>query len=191
MDEALGLPTEKAATIALRTQQILAHETGVPDVVDPLGGSFYVENLTDELEKRANEYIERIESLGGVVACIESGWIQGEIQNAAYQFQKDLEAKKEIVVGVNEFVQENETPTETLKISEATAREQVERLTKFKANRDADKVKAALEKISAAARGSENLMPLFVSAVENKVTLGEISDTLRQVFGLYKETITL
>ena len=125
MDEALGLPTERSATIALRTQQILGYESGVPESFDPLGGCYFVESLTDELEKRAFEYIERIESLGGVIACVESGWIQSEIQNSAYQFQKDLEAKKEIVVGVNQFVHEEEAPVETLKISEEVAREQI------------------------------------------------------------------
>jgi methylmalonyl-CoA mutase N-terminal domain/subunit len=147
--------------------------------------------LTDELEKRAREYIERIESLGGVIACIESGWIQNEIQNSAYQYQKDVESKKEIIVGVNEFVQETEKPTETLKISEAIGKEQIQRLQKFKKSRDAKKVAAALEKIEKAARGTDNLIPLFVEAVESKVTLGEISDTLRKVFGLFRENVTL
>lgn len=191
MDEALGLPTETSATIALRTQQILAFETGVPDVVDPLGGSFYVESLTDELEKRASEYIERIESLGGVIACVESGWIQNEIQNSAYQYQKDVEAKKEIIVGVNQFVQASEKPTETLKISEAISREQIQRLQKFKKARDAKAVAGVLAKIEAAAKGHENLMPLFVEAVETKATLGEIADVLRKVFGLFRENVTL
>ncbi len=191
MDEALGLPTEKAATIALRTQQIIAYETGVTDVVDPVGGSAFLEELTDEIEKRATEYIERIEGLGGVIPCIESGWIQNEIQNASYQFQKDLEAKKEIVVGVNEFVQEERDRTETLKITEAVAREQIQRLTAFKARRDAKKVAAQLERVRNAARGSDNLMPVFIESVENHVTLGEIAEELRKVFGLFKESITL
>jgi methylmalonyl-CoA mutase, N-terminal domain len=191
MDEALGLPTEKSATIALRTQQVLANETGVADVVDPLGGSYYVESLTSEMEKRAFEYIERIEALGGVVACIESGWMQNEIQNAAYQFQKDVETKKEIVVGVNAFVQGDEIPMETMKISENVGKEQIERLKKFKASRDKKLVESSLAKIKAAAESKDNLMPLFVEAVEAKVTLGEISDVLRKAFGLFKETITL
>jgi methylmalonyl-CoA mutase N-terminal domain/subunit len=191
MDEALGLPTERSATIALRTQQILANETGVPDVVDPLGGSYFVESLTNELETRALEYIERIESLGGVVACVESGWIQNEIQNSAYQFQKDLEAKREIVVGVNEFIQETEVPMETLKISEEIGRDQIERLRKFKRSRDRRLVANSLSRIEAAARGSDNLMPVFIEAVENKATLGEISDVLRKIFGLFRENVTL
>jgi methylmalonyl-CoA mutase N-terminal domain/subunit len=191
MDEALGLPTEKAATIALRTQQILGHETGVADVVDPMAGSFYVESLTGEIERRALEYIERIESLGGVVACIESGWIQGEIQNASYQFQKDLDSKKEIVVGVNEFIQNDPYPSDILKVSESVAREQIQRLQAFKKNRDASVVADRLHGVRRAAEGSDNLMPVIISAVESHVTLGEIADQLRKVFGLFRESITL
>lgn len=191
MDEALGLPTEKAATIALRTQQIIGYETGVADVVDPMGGSFYVESLTDEVEKRALEYIERIEGLGGMISCIESGWIQNEIQNASYQYQKDLETKAEIVVGQNEFVQEEPYPSDILKVSEDVARDQLTRLKAFKTKRDNKVVTQKLSAIRNAAEGKDNLMPLFVDAVENHVTLGEISEDLRKVFGLFKESITL
>lgn len=191
MDEALGLPTEKAATIALRTQQIIGFETGVADTVDPMGGSYMVESLTDEIEKRANEYIERIEGLGGVIACIESGWIQNEIQNASYQFQKDMEAKKEIVVGMNEFVQDEAYPSDILKVSEEVSRDQITRLKAFKAKRDPKKVEQQLQALRKAAEGTENLVPHFISCVENHVTLGEISDELRKVFGLFKESITL
>lgn len=191
MDEALGLPTEKSATIALRTQQILGYETGVADTVDPLGGSYFVESLTNEIERRAFEYIERIESLGGVVACIESGYIQSEIQSAAYQYQMDVEHKREIVVGVNQFAQTNEDPFEVLKISESVAVEQIERLKKFKARRDQSLVQSHLNKIESAARSDQNLIPIYVRSVQDGVTLGEISDTLRKVFGLFKETITL
>jgi methylmalonyl-CoA mutase N-terminal domain/subunit len=191
MDEALGLPTEKAATIALRTQQIIGYETGVADVVDPMAGSYFVESLTDEIEKRAFEYIERIEGLGGVVKCIESGWIQNEIQNASYQFMKDMEAKKEIVVGVNEFVQDEAYPTDILKVSEQVSKEQIARLKAFKSKRDPKKVEAQLHKIREAAKGTTNLMPVLIEAVENQITLGEIANELRQVFGLFKESITL
>lgn len=191
MDEALGLPTEKAATIALRTQQIIGFETGVADTVDPMGGSYMVESLTDEIEKRANEYIERIEGLGGVIACIESGWIQNEIQNASYQFQKDLEAKKEIVVGVNEFVQDEAYPSDILRVSEEVSRDQITRLKAFKAKRDPKKIEQQLQALRKAAEGTDNLVPHFISCVENHVTLGEISEELRKVFGLYKESITL
>jgi methylmalonyl-CoA mutase N-terminal domain/subunit len=191
MDEALGLPTEKAATIALRTQQIIANESGAADAIDPLGGSYFVEALTDEIEAKAMDYIQRIEGLGGVIKCIESGWIQREIQQAAYTFQRDIENKTEIIVGVNDFIQKSNEKTEVLKVSEATAQEQIARLKRFKAARDAGMVKAHLERIRNAASGNQNLMPLFIDAVENNVTLGEISDTLRSVFGLFKETITV
>jgi methylmalonyl-CoA mutase N-terminal domain/subunit len=191
MDEALGLPTEKAATIAVRTQQIIAHESGAADVIDPLGGSYYIESLTNEIEKRAYEYIERIESLGGVIACIESGWIQGEIQTSAYQYQKDLEAKKEIIVGVNNFVDEKPSTIETLKVSEKVAEDQIKRLKAYKARRKGDSIQKSLDSITKAAQSKENLIPLFVAAVENQVTLGEISDALRAVFGKHKETVTL
>ncbi len=191
MDEALGLPTEKSATIALRTQQIIAHESGVPHVVDPLGGSDYIEYLTDELERRALEYIERIESLGGVISCIESGWIQKEIQDAAYAYQKAVESKSALVVGVNAFAQGFDEKPETLKVSEDVARDQIERLSKFKKRRDSSAVATHLEKVRNAANTTDNLMSTFVDAVENHVTLGEISDELRKVFGRHRETITL
>jgi methylmalonyl-CoA mutase N-terminal domain/subunit len=147
--------------------------------------------LTDDLEKRALEYIERIEGLGGVIPCIESGWIQNEIQNASYQFQKDLESKREIVVGVNEFIQNDVASNDVLKISENVAHEQVARLKAFKAKRDPKVVAQHLAKIRAAAQGHDNLMPTFIEAVEAHLTLGEIADQLRQVFGLFKESITL
>ncbi len=191
MDEALGLPTERAATIALRTQQIIANESGVADIIDPLGGSFFVESLTDQIEKQAMDYISRIESLGGVVKCIESGWIQREIQQAAYLFQKSIENKDEIVVGVNEYFQKSEIQPEILKISEAVAAEQIQRLKLFKSKRGLNTVSQHLEQIRNAASSEANLMPLFVAAVDAGVTLGEISDSLRKVFGLYKETITV
>jgi methylmalonyl-CoA mutase, N-terminal domain len=191
MDEALGLPTESAATIALRTQQVIAHESGAADVVDALGGSHFVESLTSELETKALAYISKIESLGGVVKCIESGWIQREVQNAAYEFQRAVESNDELIVGVNSFTQSETHKQDILKVSEATGLEQIARLKALKARRDNDKVKSHLEKIERAARGNENLMPLFVAAVEDYTTLGEISDALRSVFGLYKETITV
>lgn len=189
MDEALGLPSEKAATIALRTQQIIASETGVADVVDALGGSYFVESLTNQIEAKAQDYITQIETQGGVVACIETGWIQREIQQAAFEFQKNLESKTEIVVGVNAFQEAEIEPPETLRISEKLVEDQLNRLKKFKATRDSQKVKIVLKQINKAACSTTNLMPLFVEAVENKVTLGEISDQLRAVFGRYKEKI--
>ena len=191
MDEALGLPTEAAATLALRTQQVIAFESGVTKSIDPLGGSYYVESLTDDLQAKAEAYIERIDSLGGVIACIESGFIQGEIQNAAYQFQMDLEKGKEVVVGVNKFTQEEEVKPETLKISEAVATEQIERLKAFKGRRDKGHVDTQIKQLQEAAKNEQNLLPHFVSCVENNVTLGEISECLRGVFGRHQERITL
>ncbi len=191
MDEALGLPTEKAATIALRTQQIIAHESGAADVIDPFAGSYYIESLTDELEARATDYINRIEGLGGVVKCIETGWIQREIQQAAYDYQRAVESKKEIVVGVNDFVQKETQSPEILKITEAVSQEQIARLKAFKAKRNATSVQEHLRRLKDTAAGDSNIMPVIVSAVEAGCTLGEIADTLRGVFGLYKETITV
>ncbi len=191
MDEALGLPTEKAASIALRTQQIIAHETGVADVVDPLGGSYYIEALTSELERLASDYIKQIEAQGGVVSCIESGWIQGEIQRAAYQYQTAIDQKKEIIVGVNDFKDTGAAaPQEVLKISEKVAEEQISRLTQFKKKRDGELVKSHLEKIRNCASSKDNLLPLYIEAVKAHVTVGEISDTLRAVYGTYKEKVT-
>ena len=191
MDEALGLPTEKAATIALRTQQVIAHETGVADSIDPLAGSYFVENMTNEIEKGAKYYIERIEEMGGVISCIESGWIQKEIQNAAYHHQMAVEQKSEVIIGVNDFTQDAGTAPDVLKIDPSVEKNQISRLKKMKAARDGNIVQSHLEKIRNAAEGTDNLMPLYVSAVEDNVTLGEISDSLRKVFGLFKETITV
>jgi methylmalonyl-CoA mutase N-terminal domain/subunit len=192
MDEALGLPTENAVTIALRTQQIIAHESGVTDVADPMGGSFFIESLTNQLETLATGYIDRIEALGGVIPCIESGWIQNEIQNAAYKFQLEVEAGNQKIVGVNCFETSQQSKVETLRISDEISKDQISRLNIFIKKRNASLVKTSLERIQNAAQDNrQNLMPLFVEAVENKVTLGEISDTLRKVFGQYKETLTL
>lgn len=190
-DEALGLPTADAATLALRTQQVIAYETGVADVVDPLGGSYYIEQLTDQIEAGALDYISKIESMGGVVRCIENGYIQKEIQNSSYDFQKKVDSKEEIIVGVNQFAEKSNGKTPILKISPTLEKGQVTRLKKFKKNRNQKAVVAHLEKIRNAAAGKDNLIPLFVEALENKVTLGEISHALRDVFGLYKENIVI
>lgn len=191
MDEALGLPTERAATIALRTQQIIASESGVTNVVDPLGGSYYIEALTDEIEQRATDYIKRIEELGGVLKCIETGWIQREIQNSAYSFQRAVDAKEQIIVGVNEFKSSGSSEVEVLKIKESVAKEQKARLAAFKKKRSPKEVERHLQKIRSAATGQANLMPLFVDAVQANCTLGEISGALREVFGTHKETISI
>lgn len=191
MDEALGLPTELAATIALRTQQIIAYESGVAASADPLAGSFMIESLTDEIEQQATKYISRIEELGGVIKCIESGWIQREIQNSAYQFQKSIDSKEQIIVGINDFIEHRESSVEVLKIKPKIEKEQVQRLKAFKKRRKQTLVLKQLETIRNAASSNENLMPVFVAAVSQNVTLGEISDELRKVFGTFKETVTI
>jgi len=190
-DEALGLPTEAAATLALRTQQVIAYETGATGVIDPMGGSYYVEHLTDEIEHRAEEYIRRIEEQGGVIRCISTGFIQKEIQNAAYEFQRLVDEKKEIVVGVNAFNEGDDSSAEVLKLKPALERGQVKRLKAFKARRKKAMVEKHLAGIESAARENRNLIPLFVEAIDAGVTLGEISDALRHVFGVHKENVVL
>lgn len=191
MDEALGLPTSKSATIALRTQQVIAHESGVSAVTDPLAGSYFVESLTDTLEAKAQQLMQRIHDLGGVLKCIESGWIQKEIQEAAYRAQKEFETKEQVIVGVNEFQLQETENFEVLKINPKIEKDQKARLKKFKKNRKEKDVLRYLNHLGEAAGRNDNLMPFILQCVENKVTLGEISDALRKSFGLYKETITL
>lgn len=190
-DEALGLPTEEAVSLALRTQQVIAHESGVTDVVDPLGGSFYIENLTNKIEKEATEYIEKIDQMGGVVRCIETGYIQKEIQNSSYDFQKKVESKEEIIVGVNEFVEDHEEDMEVLKVSKALEKKQISQLKKFKKSRKQKVVQSHLEKIGNAAQGKDNLIPLYVEALQAKVTLGEISHAQRAIFGTHRENVII
>ena len=191
MDEALALPSEKAVTIALRTQQVIAHESGVADTVDPFAGSYYVEYLTNKIEEEVNKYFEKIDSLGGMVKAIEEGYVQKEIQESAYKYQKAIEKKDTIVVGVNKFTMEEKLPEELLKVNPEVENLQIEKLKKLKAKRDNTKVKEILEKIEDAARTDKNLMPLILEAVKSYATLGEISDTLRKVFGEYKSSIIL
>ncbi len=187
MDEALSLPTEKAVQVALRTQQVLAYESGVADTVDPLAGSYYIEYLTDEIERRAEEYIDRIEAMGGAVKAVEEGYIQREIQNAAYHTQQAIEAGDEIVVGVNRFQVEEQPLADILRIDAAAQEAQVERVRALRASRDNRRVAELLSQIEMAAREpNAPLMPLFVEAVQAYATLGEISDVLRQVFGEYQ-----
>jgi methylmalonyl-CoA mutase, N-terminal domain len=187
LDEALSLPTEDAARLALRTQQVIAHESGVADLADALGGSYAVEYLTDELERRAADYIVRIDEMGGMLAAIEAGFVQREIERAAYEYQKAVEAQSEIVVGVNRFRVAEERPIPTLRIDPATERAQVERVRRVRAERDAEAATSALDKVEQAARSGENLMPHIVAAVEAYATLGEIADRMRAVFGEYRE----
>jgi methylmalonyl-CoA mutase N-terminal domain/subunit len=185
-DEALGLPTQEAASIALRTQQIVAFESGVTDTVDPLAGSYFVENLTQQIEKQALALIKTIDDMGGSVTAIENGFMQNKIADSAYAYQKNIESKEKIIVGVNEFISESSTPIPILKIDERIRQEQIDKLKIIKENRDADKVAACLAAIKLAAIGTENLMPKVIEAVEQHCTLGEISDTLRSVFGEYQ-----
>ncbi len=185
MDEALWLPTEKSVRVALRTQQIIAYESGVADSIDPLAGSYLIESLTDEIEKRATEYIRQIDEMGGALKAIERGFMQNEIQNAAYAAQQAIEKKEQIVVGVNQFQVKEEIALERLKVDPSIELRQRERLAQLRASRDAVKVKDLLVKLENAARGTENLMPLFIECVENDITLGEICNTLRGVWGEY------
>jgi len=190
-DEALALPTESSAILALRTQQVLAYETGIADTVDPLAGSYAIEQLTDEIEKLALAYIEKIDAMGGAVKAIESGFQQREIQESAYQYQKAIEDKKLIIVGVNEFQMKEGPVKDILKVDPIIEKMQRERLKALRERRDNQKVAQAREALTKAAQGSDNLMPHILNAVKCYTTLGEISDTLRQVFGLYREKIVL
>jgi methylmalonyl-CoA mutase N-terminal domain/subunit len=185
MDEALGLPTEKAVRVALRTQQILAHESGAADTVDPLAGSYAVEALTDELERRAEEYIGRIDSLGGAIAAIERGFPQAEIHEAAYRAQRAVESGEQVVVGVNDFVTAEPARLETLRVDPAVAERQVGRLRALRARRDASRASDRLGRLERAAAGPDNLMPLILDAVEADLTLGEICGALRAAWGEY------
>jgi methylmalonyl-CoA mutase N-terminal domain/subunit len=189
-DEALGLPTAEAATLALRTQQVIAYESGVTDFVDPLGGSYAVEALTTRIEQAAREYIRRVDDLGGMVAAIENGYVQREIQAAAYRYQLDIEAKRRVIVGLNEFVSEA-PPVPVMKIDPAIEREQVERLRAWRSEHETAAKREALGRIDAAARGTENLMPRILEAVKAGATVGEISDVLRGVWGEHQETLTI
>jgi methylmalonyl-CoA mutase N-terminal domain/subunit len=191
MDEALGLPTEDAALIALRTQQIIAHETGVANTVDPVAGSYAIEHLTDEIERGATQYIAKIDAMGGMLRAIESGFVQGEVQKAAYEYQRAVEQREQIVVGVNDFVAEEPREIPTFRIDADVERAQVERLKALRSKRDNTHVGAALTELKRRAALTENLVPAILAAVEAYATLGEISDTLRGVFGEYQESVVL
>ncbi len=188
-DEALALPTENSAQVALRTQQIIAYESGVVNTIDPLAGSFFVEALTDELEKEAEEYIMKIDELGGSPSAIEMGYIQKEIQKSAYQYQKDIEDGKRIIVGVNKFVVEEEEMPEILKINPEIEKNQIQFLRKIKAERDNSLVNEKLKLLKEAAQGNANLMPFIIDAVRVYASIGEICNTLREVFGEYRESV--
>jgi methylmalonyl-CoA mutase N-terminal domain/subunit len=191
MDEALALPTESAALVALRTQQIIAYETGVANTVDPVAGSYAIEKLTDEIEVAAQEYIARIDAMGGMLRAIETGYVQQEIQKSAYDYQRAVERGEQIVVGVNRFQAEEGRPIPTLQIDPEIERTQVARLKALRARRDEGKSRAALEEVERRAREGGNLMPAILAAVEAYATVGEISDALRRAFGEYHESVVI
>jgi len=191
MDEALCLPSEEAVQIALRSQQIIAYETGVSDTVDPLGGSYYVEELTREIFSRAEAYIHKIDEMGGAAAAIEKGFIQREIQDSAYQYQREIERGERVVVGLNRFQVQEEKPKNLLRVDPALRLSQIEKLKKMKSRRDQRLVTEALSALKKAAEGKDNLMEPILRAVKTYATLGEICDTLRQVFGEYRQVNTL
>jgi methylmalonyl-CoA mutase, N-terminal domain len=191
LDEALALPTEDAALIALRTQQIIAHETGVANTIDPVAGSYAIEHLTNEIETGAMAYIEKIDLLGGMLRAIESGFVQTEIQKAAYEYQRAVETKEQVVVGVNDFIADEEQAIPTLQIDPQIEREQVERVQALRARRDAHKTKAAITELERRAATQENLLPAILGAVEAYATVGEIADALRRFFGEYQESVVI
>ena len=185
-DEALSLPTEEAATIALRTQQIVAFESGAADTVDPLGGSYFIENLTSEMEDAVWQLINKIDAMGGSVSAIEEGFIQQEIANSAYIFQRKAESGEKIIVGMNKFKADEEESVPVFRVDDHIRTIQIKKLNQLKENRDKAKVDQLLQQLNDAAVNGENLMPSVIEAVENKITLGEIADELRAVFGEYK-----
>jgi len=186
-DEAFALPTEDSVRVALRTQQIIAQESGVTDTCDPTAGSYYIEYLTGEIEKRAHQYIGKIDELGGSVEAIKKGFFQNEISNKAYEYQRQIETGEKIIVGVNQYAQEEDTLTDILKIREEMIMKQIKRVKEFKNKRNKDKVSAARQNLEIAAAGKKNLMPPIINCVKNDVSLGEISDSLRTVFGSYED----
>ena len=190
-DETLALPTEEAARIALRTQQIIAYESGAPQTTDPLGGSYCIESLTQQLEQKAEQYLGKIDALGGVLKAISKGFMQQEIQNAAYEFQQAADNGEAVIVGVNRFQIEEEQPVPIQRIEEELERKQVERLRALRARREQAAWEKSLRAVADAARSGSNLMPHIVAATESYATLGEISDALRQVFGEHQETLAI
>jgi methylmalonyl-CoA mutase, N-terminal domain len=190
-DEALALPTEEAARTALRTQQIIACESGVANTIDPAAGSFCIESMTNRIEREVQDYFERIEKLGGMLSAIERGWVQQEIQNAAYEYQRAVDTGEAIVVGVNRYTREEEPPIATQRIDEALERRQVERVRSLRARRNPAAWQTSLNGVREAARSGANLLPAILEAVENYATVGEIAATLREVFGEYRETVTV
>jgi methylmalonyl-CoA mutase N-terminal domain/subunit len=188
MDETLALPSEKAVKIALRTQQLIAHETGITNTIDPLGGSYFVESLTDKMERDAESYFEKIDALGGVIPAIEVGFFQREIAEAAYRYQIELDKKEKIIVGVNEFVEDNERiEIPILYISPEVEKKQKQRIARVRSQRSPSAVDEAVERLKDAASAGNNLMPHLIDCTRNYVTLGEMCATLAEVFGVHEE----
>jgi methylmalonyl-CoA mutase N-terminal domain/subunit len=185
MDETLALPSEHAVTLALRTQQVLAYETGVTNTVDPLGGSYFVETLTKQMQQEAKTYFERIEELGGMIPALESGFFRREIADAAFQYQREVDAKHKLIVGINAFQEADEKPIETLVIDDTVEKGQVARLRQLKARRDGEAVRKLLDQVRRVAATKENLMPTLVEAARARCTVGEVMNALADVFGRY------
>jgi methylmalonyl-CoA mutase N-terminal domain/subunit len=186
-DEALALPTEETVRIALRTQQIIAHESGVAETCDPIAGSYYTESLTKEIEKRAYQYIDKIDRLGGAVDCIKKGFFQNEISNRAYEYQREIETGEKTIIGLNKYIQEEESAVDILKINEEMINKQIDRIKKFKSIREMEKVSSARQQLESVANGNDNIMPAIINCIKNNVSLGEIADSLRSVFGSHTE----
>ncbi len=191
LDEALALPTQENARLALRTQQVLAHESGITNTVDPVGGAYEIERMTDQIEDSARKYLDRIDSLGGMVAAIEQGFVQREIQQSAYELQKKVESGEQTIVGVNQFRVEDEPPIPTVRVNPEQERQQVARVVSLKSSRDGVKAGESLHRLEDTANSADNLMPAVLNAVESEATLGEIADSLRRVFGVYEEQVVL
>jgi methylmalonyl-CoA mutase N-terminal domain/subunit len=191
MDEALALPTEASARVALRTQQVIAYESGVVETADPLAGSYAIEHLTDEIEENAREYLQKIETMGGMLRAIETGYVQREIQEAAYRYQKAVETQEQVVVGVNRFQLEDEPAINVLRIDPGIEQAQIERVRALRERRDSKLATSTLNKLEQAATTDENLLPRILECVEAYTTVGEISNTLRRVWGEYRETSTV
>ncbi len=191
MDEALWLPSENAVSVALRTQQIIAHESGVANTIDPLAGSYLIENLTDEIERQTQAYIKRIEDMGGALAAVERGYIQNEIQQSAYQYQQDMQSGEEVVVGVNAFNVDEEITLDKMVVDPAIEAAQHRRLRELRDSRNETRVNELRESLENSARSADNMMPVFISCVESGMTLGEICGTLRNVWGEYEPPVWL
>jgi methylmalonyl-CoA mutase N-terminal domain/subunit len=189
MDEALALPSEQSVQIALRTQQLIAHESGAADTADPLGGSYYLESLTDGIEKRARDYIAKIDQMGGSVAAIEKGYMQQEIQESAYRYQREVETSERVIVGVNKFQTQEPPPQGLLKVDPRVRERQIQKLAELKGSRDGKRVQGALTELKKTAQGEANLMEPILDCVRALCTVGEICDILREVFGEYEPTV--